>query len=409
MIHKPKLLILLGAGATIPWGGKTTADLSDIVLKTDGYYTKLKSSGKPWGYHFRQLLADYYQVDKTAISFEDVLEVIEELWSYFYHRGLNNPKWIRPSMPSLFEIARHIDENIGFDRNQLNARKGDSEDVLKCVYFGNLYYDILGNIIFEIKKYEDNFIKYEFRNLREKFADFVQKLNENFSLRCYSLNYDNMLALIPGLPTFYDGTINDSGQFSYEKIIQDDAINCFYHLHGSIHYNTSPNPGIGEYTMINSGQVDFNPAIPRPRHLLGYPILPSIIITGKNKLAKTLMKPFNAFNYSFRRDCVDSCAIITIGYSYRDAHINNCIYSAIKGNSSKKVIHVTKVEPKNLNQQGNELSRALATISDIILEQTIDDGWYVDSKYPIKTYIHGLEEFIKPNGYKYLIETIRKQ
>ena len=66
------------------------------------------------------------------------------------------------------------------------------------------------------------------------------------------------------------------------------------------------------------------------------------IITGYQKTQKVTLSPFRQMYASFDRDCILANEIFIIGYSFGDAHINECLKIALRCNPE---VHITIVEP----------------------------------------------------------------
>ncbi len=78
-MKEDRSVILLGAGATIPWGGKTSVELTNAVIKTDYSTYQLRNSDECLGYALRRMLSEYYKIDQELINFEEVLARVYEL------------------------------------------------------------------------------------------------------------------------------------------------------------------------------------------------------------------------------------------------------------------------------------------------------------------------------------------
>ena len=138
-----------------------------------------------------------------------------------------------------------------------------------------------------------------------------------------------------------------------QKIITDTIIqelfkihdeNCFYNLHGSFYFRDYY---VDQYAP---SEFVFDPNMPKvikPEHnvkFLGTPIIRSQIITGSQKLLKTLIQPISAFNYTFRNDCFSANELIVIGYSFSDVHINNVLASALDSNTNNNFKIITLID-----------------------------------------------------------------
>ena len=342
---KSKITLLLGAGATKPWGGLLTNEMTKIVLKTPNSLTKISS--QPIGFFLQDVLAKYYQCEPNNINFEIILNAIEYLYEFYREKNLPNPIWTKPVFPGLFEIIDVIDQEIN---NNITFGGTDSNHN-KSIFLHNCYKEIIQNIICNVKNYSNKFKESDY-SFNTSFAEFINYLNNKYIIRAYTLNYDNIFKEIEGLPDFYNGfnLIDGVDRYNYKNIILDSNINCFYNLHGSIFFesesirsfNTNGIPSFEYQFTFNTDTIRFGFDIPPEDDNIGRSLIISPIITGQQKLLKTLIEPFNAYNHSFRRDCLESDFIMLIGYSFSDGHIFNSIKNAIKFNPNLKLLKISK-------------------------------------------------------------------
>jgi hypothetical protein len=113
------------------------------------------------------------------------------------------------------------------------------------------------------------------------------------------------------------------------------------------------------------------------RSLIGSPM-----ITGREKLLKTVVEPFNAFHHSFRQDCLESSKILVIGYSFSDGYINNSIKNGMKDNDKQSLAFITKETDFN-----NHLNNIL---SEVGLEGKPNSNRF-------KYFNDGFEDFLRNN------------
>jgi len=234
---KEKILLLFGAGATIPWGGKTSIELTNDIIKTEKYTYRLKKSNECIGFALKRFLSQYYRISEDSVNFEMILEVIEDIWSHYYHKDLDNPRWFRPPTPCFYNLVAELDDNIVIDNQQIFSHQDDSPNISKCLTFGNLYGEIIDNIFSQVTSYSTNFNNISNYPIGLKLSEFVNQMRDRYVLRTYTLNYDNMLLKIPEIKPFFYGQTNKSNGFDYYRIINDVTSDCFYNLHGSIFFS----------------------------------------------------------------------------------------------------------------------------------------------------------------------------
>jgi hypothetical protein len=64
------------------------------------------------------------------------------------------------------------------------------------------------------------------------------------------------------------------------------------------------------------------------------------IITGYQKIQKSILSPCKQMQAAFDRDCCSSDTIYIIGYSFNDEHINAGIKASIQSNQPVKFVIV---------------------------------------------------------------------
>lgn len=399
-MNNNRIVILLGAGATVPWGGKTTDILTKIVLDPEEKENIIvsKTSKIPLGKYLQKILEEYYQNDRAVtpeiVNFEQVLEIIEILFSHYRNKTFTNPIWARPSFPSVFNIENDIDKEIPGEEVEIYGIENDSHQK-KSVTLYKLYQEILSRLCEHVNEYSQSIGKDAFKDTDHKFREFINSLSRNNILRIYSLNYDNLIPQQAGLDKkFYNGFDLKDNEYrsNYSKIVKNTDENCFFNLHGSFYFQDRP---VDDYSSIEFVYDLVAPISRRPEHrneFLGMPIIPSQIITGNQKLFKTLIKPLSAFNYAFRFDCFAAVEIIVIGYSFSDVHINSVIASALDSNNKYRLTIITLIDNPNYfwNFQ-NQMIRAFKNQKKEIqtIFYTDDHDWLYSKNKTFSIYTKG--------------------
>lgn len=343
---KKRLLILTGSGATISWGAKKTTEITDILKNCDVFKTK---SNINVGQKIYDELEKYYK-NKDLITFETIINVVETLYYYYFNKNYEDASnsYLTSELPSIFFEKCWCDDLFYFEysETELNSvvshfnRRNTSESVhLLWIY---QYYIHL--VVKEVKRYSNN-IKNptdKVPTYNELLYRFFKRLDEQYIIRSYTLNYDNLVKQIcNGKEMFFDGfkvtPFENNGNSFYkadlEKIITDKTSNICYNLHGSAYYNFLEDKGEQEYYKTDEVILEkyTNESIDSRNNLAnsGEFVLNSRIITGYKKLQRTFTEPFKAFNYSFYTECMDAEVALIIGYSFSDPHINSCLKHCI--------------------------------------------------------------------------------
>lgn len=109
-------------------------------------------------------------------------------------------------------------------------------------------------------------------------------------------------------------------------------------MHGSIFLDREFDPVKMKYSIIyNSQSPKYIKALNSDGSNPNEPLLFSPIITGYTKTQRGFSSPFNLGFNAFTNDCNDCRAIITMGYSFSDPHINSILLNFTCWGKSKLV------------------------------------------------------------------------
>ena len=316
---KKRLTILLGAGAANPWNGPTTASITENLIASFNKENEINLLCR-----IQSILAKYHgRTNQSEINFEILIYALELLWEYYFNKEQQNPMEVRPDFPGLFNVIEEIDSIIKpQERNSENSlssqKKNTIEDYLrKCI-------EIIKKIV---SKYKANFKDTSYY-ANEEVKEMIKRLRTKYILRVYPLNYDS--SLIDLDLGFYNGFEGEDTTSNYGKIINERNTDCFYNLHGCVDWDYCIDDLAANgysYKYLGSRTVPHSNFGVKP--IRRRTIFFSPIITGQQKYLHALVRPFNVFFHSFRQDCANSDKILTIGYSYSDDHINDCIAAAM--------------------------------------------------------------------------------
>lgn len=159
-------------------------------------------------------------------------------------------------------------------------------------------------------------------NYYKKFFDFQAEYT--YLLRIFSLNYDLCLER---------NKLNDK---DIERGFGDDRIWDWRRFEGSEVYE----PNIYLYKM--HGSIDWKRDISQGnivREVEKIPDDPDLIFGTDYKMQ--YIDPYLFYAYELRKYSLETKIILTVGYSFRDEHINGILIQALRNNSERKVIVVS--------------------------------------------------------------------
>jgi hypothetical protein len=152
----------------------------------------------------------------------------------------------------------------------------------------------------------------------------LQATQYNFPLKIFSLNYDLCVeANLTGNNVLLERGFNENRIWDYRlyEPSEEKEVNYFlYKLHGSL-----------DWKRDNENRLTYtdNPSSIEPLKM-------EIIFGVQNKLQS--YDPYLFYFYSFREACIDAELIVISGYGFLDKHINDNIASAVKLDSTKKLL-----------------------------------------------------------------------
>jgi hypothetical protein len=314
MINADAIIFLLGAGASKEAGipiSTMMIDKVEYLLSNDNEwkeYKELYYCLKSSILHGFGLNGEY---NNTLLNIETLVNTMEEL-----NKSIKHPiyPFVGSWIPRLMELT-----NNNFGRIEKLRR------------------NIVGKL-FEWMKYE------QLENI-EYFKGFL-KFQEEWKhiIRIFTLNYDLCIE-----DSCLDGKINrgiDSSNHkwnwrNFENEEENDYNIILYKLHGSIDWSTE-----------QSGLV-----MERKNDIRN---MESALIFGTAYKLQYL-DPFLYLIYEFRRRTLDpkTSAIICIGYSFGDEHINGIIGQSIIDNPKRRIIVVSPTDDDKINDKKEQIIRRL--------------------------------------------------
>ena len=318
---KKKLLIVVGAGASIEFGMPSVGGIDKLFEQVAAPYFSLVTNPHSNLYaHVRDQINCYYGHNPKAglrkwANFEEVLYQLNLLVPHFsdptYTHGANSA--LQPlTLPDVLHFGRNPSSVDGNMLQQLSSTLIDAlvdEFIDRCSQVGMQKAGELSEL-----------------------SGFLDALGEEFDLGIVTLNYDNIFTQArPSLRTGFD---RDTGKFAPHSVFNNEQWGFIYHLHGSVHFAMS---GTG-YDMHGITWRDK----PEKDHLvhangrngqdsmegLDFPTSP--VVAGYGKTQQILRQPFNTFFGQLSRLTYEADSVLFLGYGFGDLHLN-ATFSDIRG------------------------------------------------------------------------------
>lgn len=335
-MNNTKLVILCGAGFPLMWGAPKSEDLTNRIKEI-----------------IQEKLANNMSLCERLInnnSFENILAAIESLMSYSL--GKENCDYLSSFFRCTYEEVN-----------------------LESLW--EIYTLCINKIIDEVVIYES--ATRNDKKWKESIISFWQVLSNNFgSVKYYTTNYDEILP-----------NVIEVGDTQFD-VIQSNKNNSFFNLHGSIHLCMGKN-GYGYYICHNEIACELNRAQLNKGGNPNEPLIFSPIITGRNKSQRLMDEYFNRGVVSFANDLRECTALLIIGYSFSDPHINMLIKEFTEFGKTKVIVIDNLTDD---SASGSNLLNKIIQIIPMTSQYTRDnpsDEWFSYNKSYVNVYKEGSE------------------
>ncbi len=319
---KKKLFVLTGAGFSQDY-----LRYDDKPLTTDSINEILSNT---------ELFSKYYSCIYSQKPTNNILKIqnlFKQVWGKLQDITFYSKQLYSPNFETVFYILNFLCQMNNHDKII------NSTNEIYHTFF-------LPKLICSIKSEWNNYFSkedfYEFKNFLLAYVSmftaesedlkiinkFIANLKENYCLRYYTLNYDNLFLKAVGMdfPEYY---LPNDINFGYDTgtnnivpsvVFSNDKQHCCFHIHGSVNY------GISSHTCtFHENEKDAFESrkeyIPEELNT-GEVIDWSAFIIGYDKDKIMNLEPYSSFHLRMALDLLDAEEILILGYAMNDEHIN---------------------------------------------------------------------------------------
>ncbi|MBR32990.1 MAG: hypothetical protein CMN77_16950 [Spirochaetaceae bacterium] len=322
-MNKPRLTVILGAGAVAPINGASTKMINQRIQRRHPLYNRPPN----FVHRLWTVLERYYQGEQ---NFEDVFHAIERLLTF-----------------DRLKIAKIVKEYKTIDGAFIRSYRNQFLEFSKLK---RAHEHVIRKIASAVRAYSSrrNMLRFPW------YMDFWLSLESTFQLNIFSLNYDTLPQ--SSLQNYVDGySYGDPAPFQ-PAILKNAPSHTICNLHGHI-YLGYPGAALYNQNMFDRNSDDlwkygdsksaeqtwynFSAGASQSASV----ILRAPLITGLNKPDKTVHSPFADY-VKWLYDClVDSPRLLIIGYSFGDLYINSLLQKYIMTHSNGRKVVIADYLP----------------------------------------------------------------
>lgn len=336
---KPRLAVLVGAGASLEVGIPSTGDLLMVAVDALRNVALSDASVDVPIAITTSLMERCEEYFGKSFNFEQLMHVLEAIEALQYGLRATHPATSLPVEAMLTGVPHPKVEAALDSQFSFSAPR----DLVRALH----------HRISETSKAAPKHQNWS------DYANFWKFAISQFDACIGTLNYDSVVDQALDLGPQFQGfaPIPDENVWRLdERLLR--ACPRLMHLHGSIHlgcreYGTDANRFCYEdhwhdwywHPTAESAARALNPGVSaRQAGFRGYPMGP--LITGYDKAEKLLMDPFGAYLRTFA-DCLrDTSRLLVVGYGFGDQHINALLQRMGKYHGEAlRVAVITKFDP----------------------------------------------------------------
>ena len=337
---RKRALVIAGAGAALDFGAPSTSELTELVQKkviTDNNMRKFGCDQV-----FKRIdaeLSAYLAGGAESVNFEHIFHCAQEILATTFEPTPRAFNEFRPILYPFFRRWTALDE------------KGALKELVRH----------LPVLLFT--ELSDRCASPRNLTLLKKFLKMLQK---KYVTRIYTTNYDDFI--LQAAPNLYHGFDFTNGggpkHFDPENFWASVDSDSVFHLHGSVHFGFPPPPHGGNDLNVLCWFNDLTEARlyssyngSEERRMDGSLYLPSVLITGFDKLSRMQQTPQAHYYASLARDAMVADVIFVIGSGLSDLHINARIAEGRRRRPSPPIVFIDRWEDSFLCETRWEKNR----------------------------------------------------
>jgi hypothetical protein len=324
---KKKLLIIVGAGASVEFNMPSVSDIDNLFDKWSDQILKVPFQNiSLYNYLKREIISYFNSVSnpiKTDTNFEEILYTTLNAYS------LNNDNRTNP-LSSLYEF-KSFPQIVAFGQTR-NIEFSD---------FKTLTSHLIDELLKEFRNRCSSLTATKQAELKILKTFFIE-IKKHFDIGVLTFNYDNVfLSQLNNPITGFDL----KGQFNPNIVLNNKSWNFIYHLHGSVHFDMQTNSkGLHNITFNPDLQSTFQQnSLGRSGHTTVEDqfVLTSNIIAGYGKSYQIQRNPYYLYFTDFSNKIYDADAVLFAGYGFNDIYVNNIIRESFDFKRNRPVVVLT--------------------------------------------------------------------
>lgn len=382
-----RVLVLLGAGASVEYEAPSTQRLTQIIEQAVAADATMKMLGGDKAFQKIKAGLASYLANPAAINFEQIYHCAHELI-------FTNP--VSPGAADEFKpIMQPFVANTSGLRN----------DVLKLVC----------SKIVEIIYKEFSHASASNTLSLDPLAEFIETLRRRYIVRIYTTNYDDFL--LQAAPDLYTGFSKTSftgpRPFDIKNFWHRERADSLSYLHGSIRLGYQNSMAgtfeIGDlfwYDDRDEALSNSSFSGSSPSRMDGTSVLRTPIITGLEKLSRVQQRPFSHFYSMMARDAMRSDVIFVIGSGLADLHLNTWLAEARSRSPKPALVFIDywpngyEVDTMEVDNKGIQLFHRLQVhLTDTYIGSRVGN-WLITADRTAAVWDKGFQKFLNASDGK---------
>ncbi|UGQ34317.1 SIR2 family protein [Janthinobacterium sp. PLB04] len=324
---KKKLLITVGAGASIDFGMPSVSDVDRLIDSHANKNFPLTNDPSSNLYRYcRDAIAQYYVQNpksglRKSVNFEEVLYQLNLIAAYHTDKNFSHGSnaLLKPvPLPDVDHFGRSTQVDAGLLRS-----------------ISSTAIDTIVNEFIDKCKQATTQKSAEIAALTK----FLDDLSNSFDIGILTLNYDNIFT--QARPNLYTGFDRKTGSFDAHGVMTRTQWEFIYHMHGSMHFemqgSSSDMHAISWTRTPATSHVTSSNGRNTQSSMEGTDFPTSTIIAGYGKTQQMMRQPFRTFYAQANRLVHEADSLLFLGYGFGDLHMN-ALFSEVRNRQLPTVL-----------------------------------------------------------------------